>query len=183
MVVKEAGFADGSIYAYLENKGSKEIAITPGFVAYDASGAKLDENDTTTSSAFYLLPPGSTTFVATSVNDQSVTKVEAKPTVADSAEIPKHGPGTLEVTGVELSDTTAHISIKNTYQQDVSDAAIHLVCKDDAGKLAAIMPEDKFDAPKGGTAKVDTPVGDNNGKGYKGCEAYPYVVAKTTFSG
>jgi hypothetical protein len=183
VVVKEAGYVNNSMYAYLENRGDREVAINPGFVAYDAAGRKVDVSDIG-GTAFYMLQPKSTTFVASGVGDGTISRVESKPRVATGVEIPKHGNGALEasVAGFDLSAVpeTVRVVIKNSYQQDVSGAEISLACKNKAGKLNSIT-SDEFEVPKSAAVDKDVFVTNNSPDRIDSCEAFLHIIAGTHF--
>lgn len=179
VVVKETGLADGSMYVYLENRESREIAVKPGFVGYDAAGNKFDDVG---SPQAYIMEPNSTTLLSSSYTEKAMVRVEAKPKVEAGIEIPTHGPGGLEASAT-ISLGAAHVTVKSSYQQAVNGIAVTVACKDSAGKLNHIvihsLLHSEVNVPKAGTTTFDTGLG----RSYpRTCDAYPHIMPKTTFS-
>ncbi|NUS73163.1 MAG: hypothetical protein HOQ05_07115 [Corynebacteriales bacterium] len=177
LVATDAGFADGSVYAYIENRENREIAVKPGFILYDGD-TKLDYDAGLGS---YVMQPNSSTFVSTSVTVESISRVEANPEVEVKANLPEHADGALEASVSGVGQRTVHVAVKNMYPQDVNSFELALVCKDAAGKPIHLINSEIAEVKKGATINEDFNVGSEVASKAQSCEAFPHIRPNTLF--
>lgn len=181
VVVTETGYANNSVYAFLENRESREVPINPVFTGYDAANNRVNFPGTST---IYLMQPGGKTFVSTAAFKDTITRVEVQPRVAADAKLPKHGSGGFEASVAKPNGSTLgklQVTVKSSYQQNVSEGELTVPCRNSSGKVITASKGD-FDVPKGGTVETQVSVLNDSSDGLYQCEAYANIVVGTTFS-